>query len=240
MKNLLKPLALNFFMASASILGAAHSAVYAQSPTASAPMAPASEPSFAAQTGRIVDSVTAALNALDLNDDQKTQLTAISARYAPQVRDIANDGTLPLLRKHQRMRALRNAAMSEIVAVLDPVQKAKLSAIQMELRKNVTTLVSKISLELGLNPMQQRRIHAMLLDAHSQASAIFSDTTLSRLEKRQKLVAFRKNLRITSRKILDRPQLARWNSISSQIRLALELRALAWRNSGTLGFGLLN
>jgi Spy/CpxP family protein refolding chaperone len=236
MKNLIKPLALSVLLASSTFL-AKTGQNFAQAQTATTPT---SESIFGAQTGKIIDSVTAALNDLDLSDDQKNQLTAISVKYAPQVRDTASDTALDGPQKHQRMRALRFSAMAEMVAVLNPSQKAKLNATQGELKKHVRVLMSQISVELGLTPIQKKQIQALLVDAHSQASAIFSDTSLSRLEKRRKLVALRHNFSAMSTKILDRSQLATWNSIVAQIRSALESRAVAWRTGGTLGIGLID
>lgn len=130
-----------------------------------------------------------------LSDSQKEQIKAIVRDFHAKAEEVRKSNLTDTEKKAQ-IEALRTRAVESINALLTPEQKSN-PKVQRMIKKllgpGVGAKLKWLADQLGLTEAQRSQIKGIAKDAMQQAKAIRQDTTLTRQQKREKIVQIRQD-----------------------------------------------
>lgn len=156
---------------------------------------------------------------LGLSDDQMTKLTAIQTDTNTQLKAVRDDATLQPADRRAKQKTIRDAANTQVMAVLTPDQQTKLTDLQTKdaIARGVQTFQKRYT-DLDLTDAQKTQLQPIAESWATQEQAIRADKTLSRKESGAKTRDLRKATDLQVDAILTADQKTKWQQMQQAKR----------------------
>ncbi len=160
------------------------------------------------------------IQALNLTSDQQEKLKVSHDDFKKQRAALNQDESISLKDYRDKKYALRKEEKKQLLSILTPDQKAKLSQIKKDEKAKHELLaakrIDKLKIKLNLSDEQVASIKANRQIQQTKVAAILQNDTLSRIDKKEQLLAIRNTNKENMKSILTPSQLDKWEELKQQ------------------------
>jgi Spy/CpxP family protein refolding chaperone len=148
---------------------------------------------------------------LNLTQVQQEQLKANRDSYQKQWQELNKNENITVKEARDKKEALRKEQKEKMMAILTPEQKTKLEQLKKDREAKIEAMAAKrldkMKSTLNLSEDQLTRIKASTANIHLKAKAIRENDQLSRVEKKEQLVALKQQTQDNLKTILSTEQI---------------------------------
>jgi len=150
---------------------------------------------------------------LNLSTDQKAQLKSSHESYKQQLGELNKNEAITVKESRDRKDALRKWQKEKMMAILTPAQKIKLEQIKNNRQARHEAMAAKrldkMKAKLNLSDEQVAKISTAKQAEHEQFKAITQNDNLSRLQKKDQVMALREQNKNNFKSILTPEQISK-------------------------------
>jgi Spy/CpxP family protein refolding chaperone len=154
---------------------------------------------------------------LNLTATQQDQLKANRDSYREQWKALNNNEAITVKESRDKKEALRKEQREKMMSILTPEQKTTMQQIKKDREAKHQAMAAKqldkIKSTLNLSDDQVAKIKAGTLDIHAKAKVIRENDQLTRVEKKEQLIALKQQTKDNLKSVLTPEQITKLDEI---------------------------